>query len=414
MKIEFASSRQSTLGVEWELALVDAETGELASVANEVLRGVAARHPELNEDDEHPHIKQELLLNTVELVTGICTTVAEAKADLSSSLAAVRDVTDPMGVEVFCAGSHPFSPPQLQPVTDKERYAKLIDRTQWWGRQMVIYGVHVHVGLDSRDKVLPVLDGLVNYFPHFQALSASSPFWGGEDTGYASQRALMFQQLPTAGLPFQFASWEDYESYVQDMFTTGVIDTLSEIRWDIRPVPALGTIEMRICDGLATLEEVGAIAALTQCLVDEFSTTLDNGGTIPTMPPWHVQENKWRAARYGLDAIIILDAEGNEQLVTEHLRETLNAARTRRREAGLQRRTGRRREDHRARRRLPAAAPGCRGARRGPARRRPGPGQADAQGPRSRSSAARRSWPARRTVLAAGGRSSARLRRRRW
>jgi len=323
MKIEFASSKQSTLGVEWELALVDAETGELASVANQVLRGVAARHPELNEDDEHPHIKQELLLNTVELVTGICTTVAEAKADLSSSLAAVRDVTDPMGVEVFCAGSHPFSPPQLQPVTDKERYAKLIDRTQWWGRQMVIYGVHVHVGLDSRDKVLPVLDGLVNYFPHFQALSASSPFWGGEDTGYASQRALMFQQLPTAGLPFQFPRWEDYEAYVQDMFTTGVIDTLSEIRWDIRPVPALGTIEMRICDGLATLDDVGAIAALTQCLVDEFSTTLENGGTVPTMPPWHIQENKWRAARYGLDAIIILDAEGNEQLVTDHLRETL-------------------------------------------------------------------------------------------
>ncbi len=240
-----------------------------------------------------------------------------------------------MGVEIFCAGSHPFSPPQLQPVTDKERYAKLIDRTQWWGRQMVIYGVHVHVGLDSRDKVLPVLDGLVNYFPHFQALSASSPFWGGEDTGYASHRALMFQQLPTAGLPFQFASWEDYESYVQDMFTTGVIDTLSEIRWDIRPVPHFGTIEMRICDGLATLEEVGAIAALTQCLVDEFSTTLDNGGTIPTMPPWHVQENKWRAARYGLDAIIILDAEGNEQLVTDHLARDTQPAGARRGEAGL-------------------------------------------------------------------------------
>ncbi len=324
MKIDFASSKQSTLGVEWELALVDGETGELASVANEVLSGVVAKHPELNEDDEHPHIKQELLLNTVELVTGICETAAEAKEDLSRSLAAVREITDPMGVEVFCAGSHPFSPPQLQPVTDKARYAKLIDRTQWWGRQMVIYGVHVHVGLDRREKALPVLDGLVNYFPHFQALSASSPFWGGEDTGYASHRALMFQQLPTAGLPFQFQSWGEYESYVQDMFTTGVIDTLSEIRWDIRPVPNLGTIEMRICDGLATLEEVGAIAALTQCLVDEFSTTLDNGGTIPTMPPWHIQENKWRAARYGMEAIIILDAAGNERLVTDHLLETLN------------------------------------------------------------------------------------------
>ncbi|GAA2172201.1 glutamate--cysteine ligase [Arthrobacter parietis] len=324
MKIDFAKSEQSTLGVEWELALVDRYNGDLVSVAKEVLRGVNERHPELQADDEHPHIKQELLLNTVEIVTGICHTVAEAKEDLSRSLAAVREVTDPMGVELFSAGSHPFSAPRSQPVTDKDRYFKLIDRTQWWGQQMVIYGVHVHVGLDSRDKALPVVDGLVNYFPHFQAISASSPFWGGEDTGYASQRALMFQQLPTAGLPFQFPSWAEYESYVQDMFTTGVIDTVSEIRWDIRPVGNLGTVEMRVCDGLSTLEDVGAVAALTQCLVDDFSTTLDNGGSIPTMPPWHVQENKWRAARYGLEAIIILDAAGNERLVTEHLMDELN------------------------------------------------------------------------------------------
>ncbi|MHA7292699.1 glutamate--cysteine ligase [Arthrobacter sp. HLT1-21] len=324
MKIEFAQSAQSTLGVEWELALVDRYNGELVSVADQVLRGVAANHPELQEDEEHPHIKQELLLNTVELVTGICHTVADAKADLSRSLAAVREVTDPMGVELFSAGSHPFSVPRSQPVTDKERYYKLIDRTQWWGQQMVIYGVHVHVGLDHRDKAMPVLDGLVNYVPHFQALSASSPFWAGEDTGYASQRALMFQQLPTAGLPFQFPNWSEYEFYVQDMFTTGVIDAVNEIRWDVRPVGNLGTIEMRVCDGLSTLKDVGAIAALTQCLVDEFSTTLDNGGTIPTMPPWHVQENKWRAARYGMEAIIILDAKGNEQLVTEHLVEVLD------------------------------------------------------------------------------------------
>ncbi|HEX2248501.1 MAG TPA: glutamate--cysteine ligase, partial [Arthrobacter sp.] len=321
MNIEFASSAQSTLGVEWELALVDGRSGELVSAASEVLRNVAAKHPELKEDDEHPHIKQELLLNTVELVTGICTSVEQAKGELDDALRAVRDVTDPMGVELFCAGSHPFAAPRSQPVTDKERYAKLIDRTQWWGQQMVIYGVHVHVGLDHRDKALPVLDGLVNYFPHFQALSASSPFWGGEDTGYASQRALMFQQLPTAGLPFQFPAWANYEDYVQDMFNTGVIDTLSEIRWDVRPVPALGTIEMRICDGMSSLQDVGAIAALTQCLVDEFSTVLDDGWAIPTMPPWHVQENKWRAARYGMEAIVILDGAGKEKLVTEHLRE---------------------------------------------------------------------------------------------
>lgn len=324
MKIEFAKSEQSTLGLEWEIALVDAETGELAARASDVFANISAAHPDIMDDGEHPHIKGEMLQNTVELVTGVCHTVAEGTEDLRRNLNVLREAAAPLGLELLCAGTHPFSNPRSQQVTDKERYAKLVDRTQWWGSQMLIYGVHVHVGLDHVSKAMPVLDGLVNYFPHFQALSASSPFWNGEDTGYASQRALMFQQLPTAGLPFQFPDWASYESYVEDMFTTGVIDATNEIRWDIRPVAGLGTIEMRICDGMSTLEEIGSIAALTQCLVDDFSTTLDNGGTIPTMPPWHVQENKWRAARYGLEAIIILDAAGKEQLVTEHTVELLN------------------------------------------------------------------------------------------
>lgn len=301
---------------------MDKHGGELVPLAPEVLDRLGRERPELF--GEVPRIHQELLLNTVELVTGVHHTVSDAVADLAESLAAVRSITDRMGVELFSAGSHPFSQPRLQPLTDKERYAKLIDRTQWWGRQMVIYGVHVHVGLDRQDKAMPVLDALVNYFPHFQALSASSPFWGGEDTGYASQRALIFQQLPTAGLPFQFPDWAGFEHYVDDMLKTGVIDTISEIRWDIRPVPRLGTVEMRVCDGLSTLEEIAAIGALTQCLVEEASRALDADSPIPTMPPWHVQENKWRAARYGLDAIIILDADGNEKLVTEHLAETLD------------------------------------------------------------------------------------------
>ena len=324
MKIEFAKSEQSTLGLEWEIALVDAETGELAARASDVFANISEAHPDIMDSGEHPHIKGEMLQNTVELVTGVCHTVAEGTEDLRRNLNVLREAAAPLGLELLCAGTHPFSNPRTQQVTDKERYAKLVDRTQWWGSQMLIYGVHVHVGLDHVSKAMPVLDGLVNYFPHFQALSASSPFWNGEDTGYASQRALMFQQLPTAGLPFQFPDWASYESYVEDMFTTGVIDATNEIRWDIRPVAGLGTIEMRICDGMSTLEEIGSIAALTQCLVDDFSTTLDNGGTIPTMPPWHVQENKWRAARYGLDAIIILDAAGKEQLVTEHTVELLN------------------------------------------------------------------------------------------
>lgn len=319
MRVDFHSSERSTVGAEWELALVDRDTGELASVARQILDEV---RPEGQR--EHPKIKHELLLNTVELITGVCRTVGEIADDLAESVRLLRSVTDPLGVEFFCAGTHPFSPWKRQKVTDKARYAKLIERTQWWGRQMLIYGVHVHVGIDHRDKALPVLDALLNYAPHLQVLSASSPFWGGEETGYASNRALMFQQLPTAGLPFQFGTWAEFESYVDDMFRTGVIDHLSEIRWDIRPSPQLGTVEMRVCDGLPTLEEVAAITALTQCLVDDFSERLDRGERLPTLPPWHVQENKWRAARYGLESIIILNAAGDERLVTDDLDVVLN------------------------------------------------------------------------------------------
>lgn len=166
---------------------------------------------------------------------------------------------------------------------------------------MLIFGVHVHVGIDSRDKVLPIINALLSYVPHLQALSASSPFWGGTDTGYASNRAMMFQQLPTAGLPFQFDSWPAYEKYVSDMLTTGIIDHLNEIRWDIRPAPNWGTVEVRVCDGLPTLEEITAITAFIQCLVDDFSARLDAGETLPTMPDWFHDENKWRAARYGME-----------------------------------------------------------------------------------------------------------------
>jgi carboxylate-amine ligase len=318
VRVDFHASPRASLGIEWEVALVDATTGDLVPVAETVLAGV---RPEGS--GEHPRIKQELLLNTVEIVTGICGTVPEATADLASSVAQVRTITDPLGVELFSAGSHPFSSPAQQQVTNKARYATLIDRTQWWGRQMLIYGVHVHVGIRSVHKVLPILNTLLNYFPHLQALSASSPFWGGTDTGYASNRALMFQQLPTAGLPFQFQRWGQFESYVADMLTTGVIDELSEIRWDIRPSPALGTVEMRVCDGLPTLAEVGALAALTHCLVVDLDRRLDDGQTLPTLPPWHVQENKWRSARYGLDAEIILDAANRERLVTDDLADVL-------------------------------------------------------------------------------------------
>ncbi|WP_024287015.1 glutamate--cysteine ligase [Cellulomonas sp. KRMCY2] len=312
MEIPFAASERSTIGIEWELALVDSDSGDLRQVAQTVLDAVAPPG-----GGEHPTIRQELLLNTVEIVTGVCHTVPEAGRDLERSMALIREITDPLRVELMCAGTHPFARWTQQKVTDKQRYATLIDRTQWWGRQMLIYGVHVHVGIEDRDKVLPILSAVLTCFPHLQSLSASSPFWGGKDTGYASNRALMFQQLPTAGLPFQFDTWQDLEAYTSDMMHTGVIDQFDEIRWDLRPSPRFGTLEMRICDGASNLTEVLAFAALIHCLVEYFSTMLDEGKTLPKLPPWFAQENKWRAARYGMDAIIILNAAGDEELVTD-------------------------------------------------------------------------------------------------
>lgn len=319
MPVTFHPSPRPTIGVEWELALVDPTSGDLVSAAPAVFAALE----EAGGPDGHPKIKKEFLLNTVELVTGVCENAGEAAADLAASLADLSAVTDVLGLDMFCAGSHPFSRWSSQQISDGDRYATLLDRTQWWGRQMVIYGVHVHLGVPDADRVIQLLDAMLVYYPHLQVLSASSPFWEGVDTGYASNRALLFQQLPTAGLPFQFRTWAEYSAYVDDMLATGVIDVHSEIRWDLRPSPDLGTLETRVCDGLPTLAEVEAIAALTHCLVVDLGRRLDAGQRPPTLPPWHVQENKWRAARYGLDAIVILDADNTERLVTDHLREEL-------------------------------------------------------------------------------------------
>ena len=319
MEIEFGASRRSSVGIEWELACVDHSSGELTPAAPEVLTKL---NP--GRDDSFPHETQELLTNTVEVVSGPHERIADAVADLETMIDRVREITDPLGVDLMCAGTHPFSQWFQQDVTpDYERYATLIDRTQWWGRQMMIWGVHMHVGIDERDKALPISNGLLNYYPHFQALSASSPYWVGEETGYASNRALMFQQLPTAGLPPQLDAWANYEELVADLTHVGVIDDHTELRWDLRPSPKWGTVEIRFCDGLSTSAEVASVAALAQCLVEELSRALDRGEELPTLQPWFVRENKWRAARYGMDAIIIQDAAGNETLVTDDLRSIL-------------------------------------------------------------------------------------------
>lgn len=312
--MDFASSPRPTIGVESEFALVDSKTRELNNDAAEIICELG----------ENPRVHSELLRNTVEIVSGVCDSVGQATADLRETLNLAQTIVRRRGMELFCAGTHPFSQWSAQQLTDGPRYAELIRRTQWWGRQMLIWGIHVHAGLSSAHKVMPIMSSLLVYYPHLLALSASSPWWGGQDTGYASNRAMLFQQLPTAGLPFHFQTWAQFEHFVADQKATGIVDHTDEIRWDIRPSPHLGTLEVRVCDGVPNLDELGALAALTQCLIVDLDRRLESGETLPTMPPWHVQENKWRAARYGLDAVIIQDADSNERLVTDDLDDVLN------------------------------------------------------------------------------------------
>ncbi|WP_455904788.1 glutamate--cysteine ligase [Microbacterium sp.] len=319
MKLDFASSARSTVGLEWEIMLADPVSGDLVGRAPELLSAL-----EHESADERHTVTGELLTNTIEVTSGIGDSVAHAVDDIANAISAVRSATDPAGIELLSAGSHPFAQWYQQEVTDKTRYHTLIERTQWWGRNMMIWGIHVHIGVEDQRKVIPIINALAAYLPHLQALAASSPFWAGERTGYASNRALVFQQLPTAGLPWPLNDWSDYEAYLDDMVRTGVMADATEVRWDIRPAPRWGTIEVRACDGLSTLPELAAVAALVQVLVEHLSRQLDEGRTLAQMPAWYHRENKWRAARYGLDARVIVDSAGTQRPVREQLSEVLD------------------------------------------------------------------------------------------
>lgn len=310
MRIDFAQSERSTIGVEWEVVVVDRETRAPVPRADELADA-------LEGTPEHRRLSKELLRNTVEIVTGVHHRVEGALAEIDDVAQALRRQADRRDLGILCAGTHPFAKACEQEYTHNERYQKLIDRTQWWGRLMSIYGLHVHVGIDSVDKAMPMLNALLYYLPHLQALSASSPWWEGVNTGYASNRAMMFRQLPTAGLPVQYPDWSGFEEYATGALKTGVIEDLNEIRWDVRPAPRFGTLESRIADGVPTLLEIGALTAFTQCAVDDLNQRLSDGETFDALPAWVVRENKWRAGRYGLPTVFIADSDLNERSVVE-------------------------------------------------------------------------------------------------
>ena len=305
MHIEFQPSERSSLGIEWELELVDLDTRELTSGASQILEEIA-----LVPGEEHPKAKHELLESTVEVITGVCSTVAEAREDLAGTVKDVQAAAAKRNLGVMCSGTHPFTDWTTQQISPSPRYQQLVEQMQWLARRLQIFGVHIHVGVRAPEKSIPINNALMMYIPHFLALSASSPFWVGSDTGLASARSKVFEGLPTAGLPYALSGWDAFEEYMETLISSNTIESIREVWWDIRPHPNFGTVELRICDGIPTLDEISVVAAMAQSLVESLDRQLDKGYTLPQPRMWLVRENKWRAARYGLDAEIVVDDRG--------------------------------------------------------------------------------------------------------
>lgn len=330
MAVEFARSPRPTLGVEWEIGLIDPESRDLVPRAAEIVEIVGQRHPEI-------HLEREFLQNTIELVTKVCDTVPEAVADLDRCLQPVITAAEELGLRVWGSGSHPFSDFREQAVSVKGAYDEIIKRTQYWGSQMLIWGIHVHVGISHEDRVWPIINAMLTRYPHLLALTASSPGWDGIDTGYASNRTMLYQQLPTAGLPPQLSSWQEWLDYMYDQNRSGVINHTGSMHLDIRPASKWGTVEVRVSDATSNLQELSAVVALTHCLVVHYDRMIDRGEQLPTLQPWHVAENKWRAARYGLEAEIIVNRATDERWVTEELSELVHDLRPLAEELGCRR-----------------------------------------------------------------------------
>jgi carboxylate-amine ligase len=319
VQVEFNASERSSLGVEVELQLVDVETRELVGAAPGVLEELSARHGV----EEHPRIKAELYQCTLEVITGICDTVEDARRDLEEGIAEIRGIIEPRGVDLVSSGLHPFTPWQSQERSVGERYDAIVERIQWPAKRLITHGVHYHVGIRSAEKSIQITNALATMLPVFLALSTSSPFWHGDDTGLESARTKVFESLPSTGLPPNLADWAEFERFMTSLISAGAMTTIREVWWDIRPHPNFGTVELRMCDAMPTMSETCALAALAQCAVARYDELLDRGYRLPTERDWVLRENKWRAARHGLNTSMVVDSAGRTRPITNLIEEAV-------------------------------------------------------------------------------------------
>lgn len=303
MRIAFTRNERSTIGVELEVHVVDARSGDLVPAATELLAEMGRRHG----SGEHPNVKHELFESTIEIVTGVCDNPDEAWRDLRQTFDELNEVARDRGLRIMSAGTHPFALARQQVVSPDPRYHDLVENLQWPARRLLICGTHVHVGVRSGAASIAIVNEIRRWLPVFLALSVSSPYFEGEDSGLASARTKIFEGLPTAGLPPVLDDWSDFETFMDTLIRSACISSVREVWWDVRPHPDFGTVEFRMCDAVQTLDEAAVLAALAQSLVAWASWSLETGA-LPTPPrEWTIRENKWLASRYGLAAELIVE-----------------------------------------------------------------------------------------------------------
>ena len=306
-----------TLGVELELPIIDRETGRLVPASRQLLRASA--------EESLPGIDAEVMQSMIEVKTGVCGDVVQVRHELLSRLRRLNEMAEGLGCGLALSGTHPFSRAERGWVFPAERYRRFARKAAGFVAQSQVFGLHVHVGVGSGDRVIGIMNLLVPYLPHLIALSANSPCWHGADTGMASSRLALGSHLPTAGMPPALNSWAEFLSFEQYMRAGRAIESLKDIHWDIRPRPDLGTIEIRICDAPPTLAAVWGLAALVRSLIVWLSRGLDENPAVGRhFRPrhWLAIENRWLAIRYGLAAECV-ELNGDRRPLRQRIAELL-------------------------------------------------------------------------------------------
>jgi carboxylate-amine ligase len=286
-----------TIGIEEEYQIIDPETRELTSYVSKLLDQGAVVFRD--------QVKPEFLQSQIETGSNVCRNIREARQEVTRLRSIVGEIAAKNGRKIVAAGTHPFSRWEDQVVTDKDRYKGLEEKFKMIARRLLIFGMHVHIGIPDPDLRIDIMKQMTYMMPHILALSTSSPFWLGRDTGLKSYRSVIFSDLPRTGLPEYFSTWQQYEHYVNTLIRTNCIEEPTKIWWDIRPHPKFPTLEFRMCDCCTKIDEVIAIAALIQAVVAMLIMLRKSNQTWRIYRRGLIEENKWRAMKDGIDGKLI-------------------------------------------------------------------------------------------------------------